>query len=416
MRLHIYGWILVTGCLSASHAHAQQVRGAINDPLADAIGCAEALAILAAAPNVSAQQQAYADALCESEAAQPRPDPDTAAALQQWQRANVAAIARHVRGLMASRNPRDQLAIAMLAHPAGLSHLVEATHWTTDEATSAYAAARRLGPDDRLLAWLEAVDCPRALAGSACDPQAALARLQRLEPDNAAVWIMALDRPVAQGDEAAVDRLLARAAAGSRYAMPFGEIALLLFQTLQKVDAPSMTPRVAVALGADLGLGRPARADDMAAIQAMAIASAVALPAYQPLQKVCVGRDSKPVRAQRLPVCIAIYALLAQDGLLVSQNIALINLVRLTAVDAVAGPQWRERLRQMLWVRVQAMKHLTTGVAEGYLQSVWRNGELPALEAVLSGAGVPVAAPPGWLPDDARHRALIGTGRDPVER
>ena len=50
---------------------------------------------------------------------------------------------------------------------------------------------------------------------------------------------------------------------------------------------------------------------------------------------------------------------------------------------------------------------------DGYLQSVWRLGELPAIEAMLRAAGVPTTPPPGWLPDDEQLRALITTGRPP---
>lgn len=72
-------------------------------------------------------------------------------------------------------------------------------------------------------------------------------------------------------------------------------------------------------------------------------------------------------------------------------------------------------MRQLQWVRSKGIEHLTARVPEGYLLSVWREGEMSALEGVLSAAGVPVAPPPGWLPDDERRHALIDTGRDPVK-
>lgn len=409
MRIGIYGWMVAS--LWAGTACAQAPTDPLDGALTQIGSCTEAVAALAAAERVSDQHQALVDAICAAEAAQPRHDPDTEAALAQWHRANTAAIAGHVRVLMASSDPRDQLAAALIA-PSAEPRSGEEFDWTTEEASTAFAAARRLGPNDRLLAWLEALDCPRARAGSGCDPQAALERLQRLEPDNAAVWIKALDQAVARGDEAAIDGLLARAAAASRYEIPFADIGRLLFETLQRVESPPMTPRVAAALGLDGGMGRAASADDTAGTQAMAIASAVAMPAYLPLQQVCSGADGKPAQAHRLPACIATYAHMARDPLLISQMIALTRLVRLTA-GSTAGAEWRERLRTMQWVRSKGIERVNARLPDGYLRSLWRQGEMPALEGVLRAAGVPTTPPPGWLPDDERSRTLIGTGRPP---
>ena len=408
MRLRVYGWVVLAS-LWAGGAAAMDPgngRGAVSMPGSE---CAEALA---AAPEASAERKAQAEAICVAEAQRPRHDPDTEAALQQWQQANLAAIRSHVRMLMASQDPRDLLAAALIAPGPEMPLSGEAYDFTTDEASIAFAAARRLGPDDRLVAWLEAVDCPRARAGSGCDLQAALVRLQRLEPDNSAVWIGALEAANENADDASIDRLLSRAAAASRYGIPFSEIGLLVTRTLLDVDSPTMTARVAQALGADFGLGRAANAQDVAGVHAMAIAAAVAFPAHQPLQGLCIGKDGTPPLTRRLPSCVAIYAHMAQDGLLTSQSIALTNLVRLTA-NSPAGPRWRERLRHMHWVRSQGAETIGAGLPEGYLQSVWRLGELPAIEAVLRDAGVPTTPPPGWLPDDERLRALITTGLPP---
>ena len=411
MRFQVYGWMLWAG-LCAGNAAAMETGNGREAAATPATDCAGAVAALAADRAVSAERDAQVEAICAAEAGRPRHDPETEAALQQWQQANLGAIRRHVRTLMASRDPRDQVAAALIAPSAGEPLSGEEFSWTTEEATTAFAAARRLGPDDRLVAWLEVFDCPRARTGSGCDPQAALERLQRLEPDNAAVWLPALEAAVADADEASIDRLLSRAAAASRHGVPFSEIGLLLTRTLLDVDSPAMTSQVAQALGEDFAIGRAANAEDMAGVHAMAIASAVALPAHQPLQRLCVGPDGKPPRATRLPSCIAIYADMAQDGLLLSQTVALTSLARLTA-DSAPGAQWRERLRHMHWIRSEGTKAMGVGIPEGYLKSVWRLGELPAMEEMLRAAGVPTTPPPGWLPDDERLRALITTGGVP---
>lgn len=412
MRYRVCAWMVLAG-LWASDARGLQLQGR-DDPLAHATTCAEAVSARAAMPKQSAARDAHVEALCAAEAAQPRHDPATEAALAQWHRANTVAVARHVRALMASSDPRDQLAAAMIAPVTEPQDPNGDVEWVTEESTIAFTTARRLGPDDRLVAWLEALDCPRARADSGCDPEGALKRLQRLEPDNTAFWLMLLERAIEQGDDAAVDGMLSRAAATSHYEIPFGEIGQLLYETFRNVDSPPLTPQVAEAFGRDTGIGRAATVDDLAAIGAMGIAMAVALPAHQPLQEACFGEDGTSSRAQRVPACMAIYTRMAGDEMLISRNIALDSLVRLTA-DSAAGPAWRERLRELHWIRSEGLRLIIEGPPEGHLQSLWRDGEIAALEGALGNAGIPATPPPGWLPEDVRSRALITTGREPPE-
>ncbi|MDQ3205486.1 MAG: hypothetical protein M3Q40_03030 [Pseudomonadota bacterium] len=353
------------------------------------------------------------NAICRAEesAARSAADPAAEAERQQWERMYAQALALHVHELMASRSPRDLLAAAMLSMIGSGRDPSERSAGAADPAV-AFAAAHRLGSGDRLVAWMEMLDCPGISGEPSCDPDAALLRLQRMEPGNAAVWIHALQAAHDQGDEMAVDRLLARAASAQKYEIPFGEIARMLFAALQGVNAPPLPDRLAREYGTDLG--RAATLDDHAAIAAMGLAVAVAMPGHGTLSQICVGNDGRPLLAHRLSACISIYAHMAQDPLLISQRISLTSLARLTA-DSPAGPMWRERLRTLSWVWSEGSKQVTRRVPDGYLQSVWRNGEMVALEGVLRAAGLPGTPPPGWLPETGRDRALVTTGRLPPD-
>src|SRR5690606_942076 len=141
-------------------------------------------------------------------------------------------------------------------------------------ASAAFAAARTLAPDDRLVAWLEVVACPGlgVAADSGCGPEAALARLQQLDAGNAAVWIQGLAGTSPESQE--FEQLLAKAAASSRYEIPFGATGRLLTAVLKQVDAPPLSPRVAAAMGQDFGLGRSATRRDLDGSVAMALSSA----------------------------------------------------------------------------------------------------------------------------------------------
>jgi len=80
------------------------------------------------------------------------------------------------------------------------------------------ARAVRLAPDDAIVQWVAADQ--GNYSGSACGPtnwpEAEVANLVRLEPDNAATWQYALALAHAKGDAARIDDALAHMAAASR--------------------------------------------------------------------------------------------------------------------------------------------------------------------------------------------------------
>lgn len=355
------------------------------------------------------------DALAQGEIAKPRHDPETEAALQRWHQANAAAIEQHVRELMTSQIARKQLAAALMA-PAYKPQPKSGQGFggASEESTIAFAAAKRLGPNDPLIAWMEAVDCPGARTGPGCDSKAAIERLQRIEPDNAAIWVLALRDAQEGGDATGVDRYLAQAAQARRYRYPLGEIGQLLYEEFRQVDSPSLDARIAEAIGIGGELGRTPTADDVAGVNAMSIAFAVALPALQPLLHACMGEDNRPAPAHRTSDCGAVFRHLVESDLMIAQLIGLATLARMTA-DVPEGAKWREQLRELYWISSEGQKALLGNMPENYLTSFWRYGEVEAYKQALTAAGRSIAPPADWLPDDPRRRAIVTTGHYPPE-
>ena len=411
MRRGIHGWV-VLAALWGGHAGAVEAE----DPWADVASCAEGQALLQRQPQADSQYLDFVQGLCEFEASQPRHDAETLAAIEQWQRDHLAAIGRHTRTLLVSRDPHDQLAAALLLPMLHMQQLQGQAsqsdpQWSQRQASAAFAAARDLAPDDRLVAWLEVVACPGlgVASDSGCEPEAALARLQQLDAGNAAAWLQGLGSASPESKE--FEQLLAKAAASSRYEIPFGATGRLLTEVLGQVDAPPPSPRIAAAMGQDFGLGRPATRRDLDGSVAMAVSSAAPLSAMAVLSRACPG-DGDAVTAPRRARCIAIHTLMSVEPTALSQAMALTKLVLFTA-DQPEGAGWRERLREHHWVWDNASALMRQGVPQDYLATVWRDGELVAVKGLLQAAGMPLTPPAGWLPDNEHRRSLVTTGREP---
>ncbi|MGH8079992.1 MAG: hypothetical protein ACREP7_05410, partial [Lysobacter sp.] len=97
--------------------------------------------------------------------------------------------------LLRSRNdPRSQFDLALLLPLANDSDLDDGTI----ARRHALAQARGLAQLEGVVAWLEAMLCQEA---ADCDSMEAIKRLQQIEPDNAAVWLLELEHIDAQSDD-----------------------------------------------------------------------------------------------------------------------------------------------------------------------------------------------------------------------
>ena len=96
------------------------------------------------------------------------------------------------------------------------------------------------GQDDALVAWAEATLCTVAVK-DVCDPAQASQRLVRLQPDNAAVYLLRARQAEAAKDSAEADRLFHQAALAKNYRGPASDMTGLVMTALAEFD-PGLSP------------------------------------------------------------------------------------------------------------------------------------------------------------------------------
>lgn len=143
-----------------------------------------------------------------------RPDPQDAENEAVWQTLQIE-LARH---LQARGDARQQLVAAMLlGQPVAkdASAKVKAVAAAQRPEAEAIFARVRAGTDDPWVLWMAATDCP--FGEALCDRDGAIDALLRIEPDNAAVWLLALQRAHRRNDGDAVLSALQGMASSTRY-------------------------------------------------------------------------------------------------------------------------------------------------------------------------------------------------------
>jgi hypothetical protein len=288
----------------------------------------------------------------------------------------LAAIPARTAALEASAEPRDRLGAALLRQTfAGV------LPGLGDSATAGFAAAVERDPDDALAAWLYAAHC-----GAGCDQYGAIGHWLKLEPDNAAAWLAALDAAMRRDDLRSAETLLRKAAAAPRIDLRWGEVAQL---ARRAIGTPAMTPackQAAKALGARIGLDRPATPADMAILTANAMPP---LPTLRGFLELCPLQKAIP--ADRLPACQSVFRLMARNDLL------LLHLVGLQGLSIHAGAteraSWVRQWHDAQWMRQQAPLFFKPE----HVPLAWEQGEVAVMIALLQEAGR-WPAPQDWQP------------------
>lgn len=309
--------------------------------------------------------------------------------IDQYREASEA----YARGLLTQPDARARLIAASL-----LGHYADDTE-ARIQAAAAYADAVRFGADDPLVRWVEALRCPAASAD--CDPGPALRRLQQLEPDNAAVWLLALQARN-RDDAAAADAVLQRAASARQYRLFNTEYAQETTQLLLRVPGPAIGACTAARMRPETGFaGTQAGA---IGFLAQDFVSALPTPVFTELSELCA--QPPPRRRQ---ACIDVLSRVATDADdVASRGLATALLVGSIPDDSDA--LWRERLRRHRWLALRLSESADRLRAEQPLRLL-REGEIPGFESWLAETGQAGVPPPDWLPPDPGSRALILTGR-----
>jgi hypothetical protein len=272
------------------------------------------------------------------------------------------------------------------------------------------ARATRLAPDDVFVQWTAAED--GSYSSSQCGPsdwpEAEVANLVRLEPDNAAAWQFAVALERAKSSQVGIDETLSRMAMASR------------------ADDHSAET---IAVWTSVYLAHPETASPMAAIwneadatpQAKALLSALVRtgfhtsPAMSALEEVCKPDASTERTWQRAAWCADAATLLAAKGTslaLREQGLKLLAIVG-DRSDAVVELQrnydWLHAHSAMPMSNSESMSDTSANVLAD-----WRDGanEIEATQRRLARIGQPSTPPPGWTHTDATNVDTESSGDD----
>ena len=355
-------WWLVDRHAVAGHAppaqHAQRSSPAVADPAA-------------ARTSIRA-----------SNIAAPDPDPDAAARQSDCMHDRRAQLQHRRAQLGSPATPDAAIEYAFLTS-------LSAPDMAPGETARELTAASERWPANVELAWLAAHHCPRAACASAWRHLAAL------EPDNAAVWLMAMADTTRAHDQAGYEQALQRAGAARVYDPHDGLVFLHARAVLAALPVPERcrTPGQLASLRQELG--RTPTADDWADLESVNTEAALGGADHGGLQGCRATAQPSGTRRQD---CIALLSLVASGRTLGDQALALHMLLALEP-DAAGTSQLRERYRRVRWLIRQT--RLARGIPPGALIQQWTQGEVATLQAraIAEGRWPP---PADWLPDDLR--------------
>ena len=310
-------------------------------------------------------------------------DADTEAAEALWHAYQASILS----ALRTSSDPHDW-ALATLVH-------VEFARESDDPDRAAlmkHAVAAL--PDDAMILWIALEQGQGKNAKNTAD--AALQRLQYLEPDNAAVWNEVLVRATKSKDIAGEDAALARMAMSSRFDLHLADLMKRLNGAYRRNPVPDEYIRL-------LAKTTPEVADqDMAGIAAAMTTYAVALPAFQHVINACRLNPTTGEHAGRADYCAAIGRTMAfhADTLIANRiGFAVLRVSRTFTPDDV------QNARPDDWVHRQytAIAGNESAAQGKAYQSDWyeTGSEMEAMRRMVAHAGRSLTPPADWVDDNS---------------
>jgi hypothetical protein len=315
--------------------------------------------------------------------------------LMEIEQANRAAM---VASLKASAQPRDWAFAALIEQPSS-------TVSTSAEREALLGRAAAGAPNDVLVQWIaELQHAPSAT--DAVGDNAPLHALQRLEPDNAAVWLQALTSAMQRGDRAAIDTALAQMAASRQMDDHFFELQAELTKVCQRYPLPDEYFAVAATQKVDAGQLLQSR-EAMPYVMANAITMATSMPAYQFPIKACRVNPATGENLQHRDACAATGRLMAAQGKTMLANRIGFAMLRVSGTYTDADVQ-NARAQDWTWRRWQTISTSTNNadaelqakqiVALIHDQSQTRS-ELQAARLAVARAGEAATPPADWIDD-----------------
>lgn len=248
-----------------------------------------------------------------------------------------------------------------------------------------------LGQDDPTLAWLEAMECNWMKA--ACNKDAALLRLIKLEPDNAAVDLLVFNEAVGADDTDAAWHALALGGSKKHFVLPIDAVSKMYLESLQNWNAPT-------SIDASFYFGDSAKdfsaltQDEIKKATAAGFSMTFALPAFQHYTKYCMPAPADPIKLQ---TCQRFTENLSADRNLLSRGVGSSVAVTVFA-DSPDKEKWQAMRMQHKW-QMQEYTRLVMkdpGFERKHLRTWPYSSELDRIAAMLTEKGIPLSPSEGW--------------------
>ena len=317
--------------------------------------------------------------------------------------------ARAVEKLAASQSPRERWIAGLLLLDESM-RAGDRSDALRERAQGLLDGALEAGGEDATLLFWALLDPPmRQTADAAATAQSRLrmlARLQRLEPDNAVVWIGALPARDAAGAIPLAIEALRRAAAAKRFDTHFSASMRMLVGVFQKVPLPEDWPDTAELPGWE-GVQR----EDLPTILAVGVGNALAMPYLVTLQWWCGGNSAEhPWLADCRTVA---RGMVERSDSIVTHSLGLALELQLYPSDSEAAQRAQKQRRELAWLVESGMQRVGPGkpVSFGEWRRAWAAAgatELSVARALVKAQGLPSSPPADFAPAWDRPAAAPG--------
>jgi len=344
------------------------------------------LALLASSASVAAK----GDDTPQPADSRQRPDMDRDA-LEALARESISAMNRYYLDLAeraeTGGEARELLAASALVHQAAISaSFVDFKQDLSGELRRAklLERARAAGPDDPLVLWVATVQpCDKSADECASD----LRRLEQIDADNAAVWMLASDRAKRSGDAESARVAIARAAQSHRFDDYLWSYNLTFLQVL--LAAPPVPSQ---------GSGKSEQAYAKVAMS-LGLPGSQASPPFETFAQACMPKGAATTDPSLRADCLAVAKILATgNGSRLSWWLGLSLCEKLDS-DADRATRCRRDLRTSEWLvskRMPALNALAQTSAGGeqlvHLMTQAKN-EVGFDRSLLAQAGIPAEPP-----------------------
>lgn len=306
--------------------------------------------------------------------------PDTGEAAAAGQEHNLKLID----ALLAEGTPR-----AMVLAATAMKYIGEQAAMDAKRQHELLSQAVQAAPDDAWIQWIAAV---YALPSDTVS-EPALA-LQRLEPDNGAVWLFQLAAASRANDSNGVTDALARIGASPRFNDHFVDYALEWLEFSSKHPLPD-----------SFAMGDEQPSLVLPLVMATSRAAALAMPNYVSPARACKPVD-QPLAADRREACIAAgRVMLSESNTLDSMRLGAAMLRTAGADDAAEITRNTDYFTEEYLVLWNAMLGNPEEFKRYQADWVQSRDTIQAARNLFHRAGVPLSPPPDWKSEPGRLKS-----------